>query len=281
MVIAMMFAAFMVILVRMANQDVNLYQIIFFRNLFALLFFIPYIFVEKQAVFKSKYLHLHCLRAITGVCGMYLWFYSLTVMNLSLAVSLSFTAPLLTAVFSIIFFGEKYGLYRSIALLAGFVGTIIILEPWGENFSKTGLLVILAATFWAITGLLIRTISAQEDSKKIAFYMVFLLTPISLPPALLNWQVIEMEYLLLLVMLGFVSYSFQIFLSSAIASAKFAVILPFDYLRLVFVSILSYFFFNEVMSLNGWVGSAIIMLSSILICYREIKNGKKGNGRGG
>lgn len=271
MIMSCIWAALMINTIRYLSAELHVLQIVFFRYVFAVIFFLPLLLPKGLAVFKTDQLRWHFLRGIIGACGMYAWFYSLTIMNLATATALSFTAPLITAVLSAIIFGERYGYRRTAALLLGFIGTLIVLRPGADAFNITGLIVIGAACFWAMSGIIIKKLSSKDDPLLIAFYMILLILPFTLFPALSVWQWPSNNAWFWLAVLGLCSNLFQISLTRAIANGEFAVILPFDFLRLIFVSILAYIVFGQVLDFWTAIGASVIMASTAYTAYREAR----------
>lgn len=266
-------AAVLVTLVRHASLTQHPFEVVFFRNLFALLCFMPWLarrgVKRSMASFRTGQIRWHFARAFCGICGMLTWFYALSKVPLPQATALSFTAPLFTAMLAIIVFKEKYGVHRWAALAIGFVGTLVILRPGTEAFNPVCLWVIVSTVFWALSGMIIKRLTKRDDPTLVAFYLTLLVTPLSLPPALLVWQWPTPQELGWLMVIGMVAALLQVFLAKAIAATEFAIILPFDFSRLIFVSIFAYMFFGEVISRWTLIGSVMIMAGAAYTAYKN------------
>jgi len=277
MLISCLTASVMVSIVRHLSEDLHSFQVVFFRNAAALLFLLPWLMRSGIKVIKTTRIKMYGLRASVGLIAMYFWFYSVSIVPLSLATALSFTAPLFTAVLAVFFFGEKYGIHRTAALIIGFTGAIIVIQPGTEGFNYNSIYALIAASLWAFSGIIIKSLTNTDAPVVVAFYMVLMMTPLSIPLAVMNWHEIKYEHIVWIIALGYISNIFQISLSKAIASTDFFVILPFDFTRLIFVSVIAYFAFDQVIDLWTAVGSAIIMASAVYTTWREarIRNTKK------
>jgi len=262
-------AGVMVNLIRYVSTDVNTYQIVFFRNFFALLLFLPWLFFGGIKKIKTNRMNIYFLRGAVGICAMTLWFHSLSIIPLTVSTALSFTVPLFVAVMSAFFFGEKYGPHRIAALIVGFIGTLIILRPGTEDFNMNSLFVLGATIFWAISSIIIKSASSTDSPGVISFYAVLFMTPFSVPLAYLHWEEISMVSIYWLLALAFISNIFQVCLSIAISSTDFRVILPFDFTRLIFVAIIAYFAFDEIIDMWTSIGALVIMASAVYASYRE------------
>jgi drug/metabolite transporter (DMT)-like permease len=276
MVWSCVLTSFMVVILRLMSElDIPFTQAVFFRNAAALVFFLPWAIRQGSKVLKTSRLQLYSARATVGLVAMYIWFYSLTVLSLPTATALSFTAPLMNALLAVILLKEHFGIHRITALIIGFLGALVILRPGSEAFDANGLFVIFSATLWAWSAVIIKNLSKTESPNAIAFYMVLLMTPMSLPLALMDWTWPTMQGWILIAALGITSNMFQVALSKAIAITEFAVILPFDYTRLLFTSIMAYLIFGEVLDFWTFIGSLIIMASAVYTAYREHAHARK------
>jgi len=269
MIASCLFSALMMAMVRYLCIRFHPFQVVFFRNFFSLILFIPWLYKNGTAGVRTAKLPQYSVRAISGVIAMFMWFYALSRVPLSQATALSFSAPLFTTLAAVILLKEKTTIYRIAALAAGFLGTLIILRPGFSGFNYISLFVLFAAIFWSVSSLLIKSLTRTESPTVIVFYMTAMMTPLSFLPALLHWQTPQITDLLSLLLLGIVSTIFQLSLSRAFAKADLTAILPFDFLRLIFTAIIAYIAFAEI--IDGWtiIGGVIILSSTIYVAYKE------------
>jgi len=111
-------------------------QIVFVRNLSAVLLMVPFIFLRSTKLdLKIRNRTLYFLRIVFGLTSMMLWFYGLGRLPLATATALSFSTPIFTAIAAVLFLKEKMGVYRWSAVAVGFLGTLIILRPDVVHFN--------------------------------------------------------------------------------------------------------------------------------------------------
>lgn len=262
-------SACMVSLVRYLTTELPSAQVVFLRNGMALLLFLPWVLRHPKRALYTKRINVYALRAAVGLVAMQMWFYALSVLPLPMATSLSFTSPLLTAILAAIYLGERYSYHRWMALFIGFLGTLVILHPWSAEFNPNALIAVASAMMWAISGLLIKSLSVTDHAMKVSFMMVLLMTPLSFPFAVIVWEEIPNHLWLALFALGLASNVMQVSLSKAIAIAPFYIILPVDFTRLLFVCIIAYFAFGELMSFNTFCGAVLIMGAAFYSAWRD------------
>ena len=115
-------------------------------------------------------------------------FAALTMIPLAEATALSFTAPLFATFAAAIIFGEIIRIRRIMALMLGFVGMILILQPGVNEISTGSILAIINAVTIAITVLIVKKLTSTERPEIIVLYMALFQTPIALIPAMFFWK---------------------------------------------------------------------------------------------
>lgn len=257
--------------VRLLSAELHPFEIAFFRNLFGLLVVVPFFLRDGRAVLRSEQLPWHLLRGALQVFGMLMFFTALGMTPLAQVSALSFTAPLFATVGAIIVLGERLRLRRLVALVLGFAGALVILRPGVVPVDLGSLLVLGSSLAWAFALLVIKHVSRTESSVTLTAYMGLILTPLSLVPALFVWRWPGPEALVWLVVLGTVGGSSQLAMAEAFRGADASAVLPFDFTRLLWASLLGFLVFEEVPGLHTWIGGAIIFASTTYIAYREAR----------
>lgn len=267
---ALCFSA-MNIAIRIVSAEMDPLQIAFFRNLFALLFMLPWLARAGLEGLRTERLATHFWRAALGLLAMICWFYSIALLPLADAVALNFTVPLFATIGAAIFLGEVVRARRWTATLLGFLGVLVILRPGFAELSTAMALPVVAALFMAASALLVKSLSRSEAPAAIVIYMNLILTPLSLVPALFVWRWPGGSDFALLLLVGLLAAVAHILLTRAYTKSDASAVMPFDYARLPFVAALAFLVFGEVPDLWTWVGAAIIGASAIYIAHREAR----------
>ena len=256
-------------LIRYLSATIDPLEIVFFRNLFGMVVMLPWLMHNGIGTLRTRRLSLYTLRSIIGLVAMIAWFTAIARMNLADAVALSFTAPLFATVMAVVVLHEIVRLRRWSAVAAGFVGAMIILRPGFAEIPPEALFVLLSASMMGFAVALVKILSRSEPTGAIVFYMVLMLTPASLIPALFVWRTPGVEELLWLLALGGAATLGHICLVRAFALADATAVLPFDFVRLPLIAVMGWFVFGQ--SLDAWtgVGAVIIIGSSVYIAHRE------------
>lgn len=261
--------------IRWVSQQLHAFEIAFFRNLFGLLFMLPWLFVYGFSQLKTQRLRLFWIRAILGLVSMLGFFWAMTVMPLPQAVSLSFTVPIFVTLGAALFLGETVHWRRWLAIIVGFIGTLIILRPGYDANWLASLVVIGTSVTIAASILIIKDLSKTEASNVIVTYMVLMLVPLSLPPAIAVWEWPTASNWLILVLIGGCGSAAHILFTNALKVADVSTVMPFDFGRLLFVIFFSWLVFSY--ELDYWVllGASIVFASGLYIAQRESKLHKK------
>lgn len=244
-------------------------QIVLVRNLMSILILSPWVLYHGTQILKTNRIKSHFWRSTIGIAGMQLWFYCLAIMPLNQSTALSLTAPLFAALFAILFMGEKAGYHRWGAILCGFCGALVIIQPGSEVFDSRSLVVLFATSLWAIAGLLVKSLTKTESSTLIILYMAVFMSMWSLPLAIPYWQMPTLEELAVCGWVAFASTGAHYCLVTAYKHSDIVVLTPFDFTRLIFTAIFAYMFFSEVPTSEAFTGAAIIVTSAAYIAYRE------------
>src|SRR5262249_14442278 len=157
------------------------------------------------------------------------------------AVALSFTAPLFTTMGAALVLGEPVRIRRWSATLLGFAGVLVILRPGAVPLNLGMLLMIASAALNAVTTLIVKRLSGTESPNAIVTYMVLLMTPMSLLPALFVWQMPPVSTWFFLVGMGLAGTLGHLCYVRALRLAEATAILPYDYGRMIFSALIGYF----------------------------------------
>ena len=210
--------------------------------------------------------------------------------SLTIATALFFTAPFFITLLSIPLLGEKVGLRRFVSITIGFVGVLIVLRPDTGSFNFYSLLPIVAAFFYACCQLMVRVAKMTDPPAvmslyaSVAFVLLGGLTGLLLTgiePAqdagvsvrflLRAWSRPDTLDLVLLLLTGLTSALGFMCTSNAYQRQPASHIAPFEYIMIVWVTLLSYLIWSEVPDLPGMSGIVLIIGSGIYVLRREAK----------
>lgn len=260
--------------VRMVATELDPTLTVCLRNAITLLMLLPWALRNNAALIRTQRIKGHISRASIGAIGMITWTYCLTLMPLSHATALSFTAPLFSMIFAVAFLGEKANRVQWIALLIGFGGTLVILRPDPGNMEWSSFLVMFATSAWAITGMLVKSLTRTEPPLRIVFYMNLFMFLWALPLGIYHWQWPDAQSWAILGFIAICSIIMHFSMAKAYALAPVSSLMPLDFTRLITTTLFAWLAFGETSDLLTWVGAAIIIASAMLSSHASRRDAK-------
>lgn len=270
MVLAMACFAMMNAAIRELAGGMPTTQVVFLRNITSFMMIALWIASRRQfSALRTDRITSHLWRAAIGTVAMQIWFYSLSILPLTLATALSFTTPVFGTVFAIWILKEKASWRRWSAIAVSFVGVIIILRPDAESLNAAALIVLVSSALMALAGIVVKSLTRTQAPETIVFYMALLMTPLSAPLGILHWGPVSFSQAVLILFVAVTSTTAHLLVTRAYVHADMVTLLPFDFMRLLFTAGLAYVFFHEVMDGYTLLGAGIILAAAVYIAHRE------------
>lgn len=179
------------------------------------------------------------------------------------------TYPLVATLLAVPLLGESIGMRRIIALSLGFIGTLVILDPVFGSFSPYLLYPLACAILFGLYNVWTRKLVQLESAQTAFFYMALCCTLIFIGPAAMVWQPLTTEQILLVSLLCLTSIAAHVLYTRAFVYAPASTLQPYNYLLLVFASLVGLIVFKDVLSLNMIMGSTLVVGTGLYVWYRE------------
>ena len=246
----------------------------FFRNLFGIFLLLPFVLRQNKLVnFKSNY-RLLFLRGFFGGITMILLFYAYTLIPLSQAMAISFSTPLFIYFGGIFFLKENTDKQKTFYMLLGFVLTLVIIRP-DLKLQIGSIFAIISSITHAIAGLIVKKLSETENVLTLMFSLVLIMTPITFLPSLYVWDTPSNFFVFfLLFIIAATATLGNFFWTKAISLTTLTNLMPFDFSKLIFATILGVIFFEEKIDLITVVcGTGIIICNSLIA--KNVSNEEK------
>ena len=187
-IISVFFATLMLTFLKLAQEEVNVYVAGFFRFILGLLIISPYIVKTKFTVFKTSHFKKHFVRSVLNLPAMLLYFSTLVMLPIEKVTAISFVVPLIVTVLAVLFLGEKIYIYRTLALILGFSGMLIILRPGFIDISIGVYMALFSSFLWSVVIIITKKISKEDSSITILSYQSVFMSIFSFIIVLLMWQ---------------------------------------------------------------------------------------------
>tara|TARA_B100000131_G_scaffold125449_1_gene122695 strand:+ start:155 stop:1102 length:948 start_codon:yes stop_codon:yes gene_type:complete len=276
-------------LIKYIFEDTALYELYFGRTLTALILLALYLKITSQKlVMKTYYPLLTTVRVICFFFGFSFFYISLTYMSLAMANALFFSSPFFISILAIVFLGEKVGIRRWLAIIVGFLGVYIVLNPNFENFDYTKLAPVACALFYAIS-MTITKITSDKDSVysqmfhlyigAIGISIIFFIftgkgqfntfSDPTLQFILREWFTNPTYSWPFILIMGLVASLSFYFVFSAYSIASPSVVSLFEYSLIIWAIIIGYLLFNDIPTVRTFIGVALIIGAGVYIYIRE------------
>ena len=269
--------------------SVSLYEVYLIRTLISFLVIVCYLkMTNKPIIFSTHYPLLTIARVFLFFFGFSSFYISLTIMPLATATALFFASPFLITVFAIFILKEQVGPRRWLAVIVGFIGVYVILNPNFSNFDYLSLTPVFTAFCYALSMIIIKKTSDKDDVYSQMFHFYIFAITISLIIYFLigdgqynNFEFpasqfifrkwfsnleFSLPYMIFIGVVGAIGF-LCFFTAYRIASP--AVVSPFEYSILVWATINGWIFFDEIPSQRTIFGMILIVSGSIYIFIRE------------
>ncbi len=257
------------------KSNLSTFNVIFIRGLVtSLLIFLYLIFIEKKKITIILFNKNYYFRGIFELLTATFFFAGLILMPMSTVYTFLMTNPFFVTIFAFIFLKEKVGIKRWAAVILGFVGVLIIINPSNMKFGFLFLLPIMAAIFLTMRDIITKTFVNKSNNFEIIFITSILITFFSGITSLLvgfDTTYEQIPYILIssiFLIFGYLFSVMTIFYAplSLTASARYTVI--------IFGIIFGYLIIGEIPSINMIIGALIITLSGLFVIKREKQLGK-------
>ncbi len=277
-------------LIKFIFEKSSLYEIFFGRYFVAAILLFIYIkFTKKKITLKTYYPVLTFVRVIFHFLAFSAFFISLTYMPLATANALFFSSPFFVSIFAKFFLNEFIGVRRWSAIIFGFIGVYIVLDPNFSDFDYKNLLPVLCAFFYAASMTITKYTSDKDDvyTQLFYFYLIAICLCIVIFIFMGNGQFnntnfdptaqfifrewfSNIEYTWkFIVFFGVVASVAFVCIFSAYILASPSVVSLFEYSLIIMSMIPGYFIFNEVPSGRTFLGVGFIISAGIYIYFRE------------
>lgn len=266
LVSGLIFAA-MNVTIKLLGTRLGTGEIAFFRALVGWMFYWPFIAFDPGAL-RTRYGGTHAVRGVGGGASMLLSFHALILLPMADATAYGFTRSLFLIVLAVTILREPVRLRRLGATVVGFVGVLIMLQPQG-GLQFAALTALSSAFINAWIVVLVKRLMAVEKPVTVLFYFGLSTTLVTSVPAFLDWQAPTAHEWGLLIVMGILGGAAQSLVIRAYRAAEATILAPFDYVPLLYATLLGYLFFADLPTVWTIAGAAIIVAANLYITYRE------------
>ncbi len=258
-------------------------EVTFFRNAFSLLalFFWLY-FARELYLLKTDRPWAHVLRGAIGTFGIAVGMWAIQILSIAETTVLLFTSPLWTLLLSVMFLKESIGKYRIAAIILGFIGVIIVANPFSGNLQLPFLGLLLGLSWGFASGCvdtILRWIGSTENAKATTFYFCLFGTitcGLHWPFAEIDPAGLSLPAFWAICGIGATGVIALLSKTQSFRLGEATVIAPMMYTMIIWAMLFDYLFWNKIPSWNVILGALIIICANLIILLRERQQGRLG-----
>ncbi len=257
---------------KLAAEEANIAQIVFFRNLLAFLPLMIFIGLQGGLKLLRTDNHIgHFWRGSIGIISMACFFLSFAMLPMANATAIHFVSPLILTILSIPMLGEKVGWPRWTAVVIGLGGVLFMVLPEaGDGGNFWGIIAAFGAAFFAAFAMIfVRKLGRTEHALAIVFYFTLYGTVLGGLASVFMWEPLSQKTLMLLALVGLMGGVGQTLLTYAYSLAPAAYVAPFTYTAMLFAVGADVLVWGVWPGWHIYAGSFIIIGSGLFILFRE------------
>ena len=277
LVLASFFFSLMTLCVKNIDKRIPIYELVFFRSLLSLIITLFIINLKKiNPLGKNRPLLI--LRGVLGTLALVCIFYAIRNMPLSISTVIQYTYPILISIFAGLFINEKITRNLLFALVSGWIGILVILNPTqlsniNVNIESLSILVaFLGSICTALAYVTVKKLSYTEDVYVIIEYFPLVSCITLMPFVLINWVTPNGNELLWIIGIGLFTQLGQTFLTIGLKNLPASEASIINYLQVVFGSMWGILFFREIINVNFLLGASLVLLGTIISTTKIIKS---------
>ena len=265
-IVNVFFISLIAVLIKKFIPHINIFQIIFSTSIVCLCIILCFFHKQVPRTIPNT---KHTVRSVSNAVAILTWIYSVQLIPVSLATSISAIIPIASVILAVIFLNEKINSKKIIALSLGLIGMSIAINP-AFSQSPIGIsLAIISALLWALHDTITKKQTLTDTWISQSFYTYVITIPLLLPFAAYYWKtptVIEVLYILGISLIMLFN---KFLLIKALTKASLSLIAPINFCRFVFASLLATLILGETTDSFSWYGTILVLGATMLTFSKE------------
>jgi drug/metabolite transporter (DMT)-like permease len=271
LVAGFLFAA-MGVFVKLGSAQFGAAELAFYRSLFTFVAILGIVWYRKSTVLTPHF-GMHLLRATVGAVSLVGYFHAIAELPLATAQTLNYTSPLFLAIATVVVMGERFSGLLIAAIVVGFVGVALLLQPtFQEGKQAPALIGLFSGVFASWAYLSVRTLGrVGEPDWRVVFWFGLVAAVICA-----GWQAatgtfhpVRWDNVWILAGMGLAGTLAQLAMTRAYRTGNTLVVGALSYSTLVFGAAATFLVWNERMAPLAWAGMLVIVASGIMAMRAE------------
>jgi len=255
---------------KFAVTEYHVLQILFFRQAVVFLSSLPSITRSFPQSLKTRHPGSHAVRLVGAFVALSASIWAVAVLPLTTAITLAFAQVFFVALLSMRFLGEAVGVHRVGAIIVGFVGVVVVMQPSVDGLINFDAVIPVAGAVGAAFAVVsVRKLSQTETTATLLLYQALFVGVLAGVPLFWVWTTPDLAGLILLLAMGVLATIGQWVAVKALRLGEASVIGNIQYTQLIYAAVLGFVLFDEMPNLDTLLGASIIIASALYIVHRE------------
>jgi drug/metabolite transporter (DMT)-like permease len=269
MIVAFVVFSAMAVFMRMIADRIAVPQVIFLRQVMALMMMAPLFWTSRAVILRPTGLGLHLARGFLAVGAMFCGLTSIVHIPLADATAIGMAEVLIATAFAALVLREPVGWRRWTATGVGFVGVLIMIRPFGEGFDVYALVALAGSVCGALSMIALRLGSGHDTTVTVLFWQGMVVAALSAPVSIGQWVTPTLQEALILLVMGLIFTTGIWLFTAAIRLGRASAIAPLGYLRLVLMAATGWLFYGEIPTWATVIGGLLVIGSATYTITRN------------
>lgn len=255
--------------VKLIADDLNVFEIVFFRAIFSLVFIVPLVSGNARVLLRPVRWGLCILCGALAFVANVCFYFATKFLPLAEIMAIHFARPIFAAIMASVFLGEVIRGSRAIAIIAGLIGAAIIVRPGLVELNVGVLFVFGVVAVQSWNPINRRMLAKSEHPDTIAVWNPLVIAPLALLPAIFAWTNPTIGQFGWLATIGILEMLNQRVLGRAYFQGEAVVVVALHYTRLPIAAVVGYLMFGDIPEIWIWVGGVIIAGAAVYLAQKE------------
>jgi len=274
MAVALLSFTAMAVAVRELAGAMHAFQILFIRSAIGVVIIVAVLHGTGWQQLGTQRLAVHGLRNVVHFIGQVLWIFGIQLLPLVTVFAIEFTTPLWAAVLAVLFLGERMNRGRWVALVCGFGGILVILQPGYSDYDPALFIMIVCAVFFGLSVTFTKSLTRTDHALTIMFFMTALQTGFGLIASIFVWTPVAVWQWSWLMVVAVTGLSAHYSMVRAFGHADATIVVPMDFLRLPLIALVGFLIYGEALDLATVVGATLILSGIYYSLTRESRTSR-------
>ncbi len=255
---------------KLLSQTLSVYEITWARYFFHWVILLPILLARYSwRAFTPAKMTMQLARSTILLVGTTLFFFGLSYMPVADTLALFFISPLVATVLSALLLKEKVGPRRLGAVIVGFIGALIILQPGIGVFRWPALFSLGSGLCYGFYAVATRKLAGTAPPLVTAGFTALVGAVVMSLAAPLYWVTPSLFQLAIMMLIGLIAAVGHYLVILSYERAQASLLAPFAYYEIVMAVVVGYVMFGDLPDRWTWVGIAVLAASGIYISLRE------------